>query len=68
MDWVEPGLRRVGVFLHERFIAQRWCLIRVVGFVFVGHGQNCFEWVGCRNVGHSQGIIPSRKTMQDFDR
>ena len=36
-------LRRVGVFFRERFIAQRWWLLRVVRFVFVGHGWQRFE-------------------------
>ena len=48
VDWVELRLRPVGVFLRERFIGQRWCLVRVVGFAIVGHGWNCIEPIGCK--------------------
>ena len=65
MDWVEPGLRRVGVFLHERFIAQRWWLIRVFGLVFVGHGWNCFEWIG---VVQEAAIMFIRRQVMGLNR
>ena len=47
MDGVKLPFPIFFAFPRERFIAQRWWLVRVVCFVFVGHGQNFIERIGC---------------------
>ncbi len=47
MDGVKLPFPIFFAFPRERLIALRWWLVRVVCFVFVGHGQNFIERIGC---------------------
>jgi hypothetical protein len=51
--------------LRERFIPRCWWLVGVVGFVFVGHGWNCFEWIG---VVQEAAIMFIRRQVMGLNR
>ena len=65
MNWIELRLPTLGVLFRERFIARCWCQVRIVGFVFVGHGWNCFEWIG---VVQEAAIMFIRRQVMGLNR